>query len=56
MNITYLELLTRDLKVQRDFYSGVLELPVNLSAGKLEVQAGETKLVFTQAESDFDAL
>ena len=54
MNITYLELLTRDLKVQRDFYSGVLELPVNLSAGKLEVQAGETKLVFTQAESDFN--
>src|SRR5262245_54691838 len=54
MNIAYLELPTRDLVAQRDFYSQVLELPVNLSAEKLEVQAGETVLVFIQAEPDFD--
>lgn len=54
MNITYLELPTKDLQAQQDFYSNVLELPVNLSAGKLEVQAGKTILVFTQAQSDFE--
>jgi catechol-2,3-dioxygenase len=32
----------------------VLELPVNLSAEKLEVQAGATKLVFTLADAGFD--
>ena len=56
MNITYLELPTKDLIAQRDFYSQVLELPVNLSAEKLDVQAGNTILVFTQAEPDFDGL
>jgi len=54
MNITYLELLTRDLPVQWDFYANLLELPVKLSARSLEVQAGNTSLVFTQAQSDFD--
>lgn len=54
MNITSLELPTRDILAQRDYYSQVLDLPVKLSADKLEVQAGETKLVFTQADSDFN--
>ena len=54
MNITYLEIPTKDLIAQRDYYSQALELPVNLFAEKLEVQAGETVLVFTQASPDFD--
>jgi len=54
MNITSLELSTKNLLAQRDFYSQVLELPVNLSAGRLDVQAGKTKLSFTEAEADFD--
>ena len=54
MKITYLELPTKDLIAQRDYYSQVLELRVNLSADRLEVQAGETILIFTQALPDFD--
>ena len=54
MNITRLELSTVDLQAQRDFYSNVLELQVDLSADRLEVQAGNTILVFTQAPSNFD--
>ena len=54
MNITSLELPTKDLIAQRDYYSQVLELPVNLSAEKLEVQAGATKLIFTLADASFD--
>ena len=54
MFIRYLELHSQNLQAQHDFYSKVLELPVNVSTTKLEVQAGETKLVFTQAQPDFD--
>lgn len=54
MNIAYMELFAKDLIAQRDYYSQVLELPVKLSAENLEVQAGETQLVFTQADADFD--
>jgi len=54
MNITSLELLTRDLPSQRDFYANLLELPVKFSARSLEVQAGNMSLVFTQAQADFD--
>ena len=54
MNITRLELMTTDLRAQRDFYANVLELPVILTSSSLEVQAGETDLVFKQAWSDFD--
>jgi hypothetical protein len=54
MNITYIELPTQDSIAQRDFYAQVLELPVHLSAEKLEVEAGKTVLVFAQAEPDFD--
>jgi len=54
MDITYLELPTKDLQAQRYFYADVLGLPVDLSADQLDVQAGKTLLVFTHADSDFD--
>lgn len=54
MNITYLELQTRDLHTLRDFYAEALELPVKLSTPCLEVQAGKTTLVFTPTAPDFD--
>jgi catechol-2,3-dioxygenase len=54
MKITRLELLTTDLQAQRDFYADVLDLPVNLTSSTLEVQVGESVLVFKQAWSDFD--
>lgn len=54
MNITSMELATNDLQAQRDFYSNLLELPVELSWERLKVQAGKTTLVFTQAEADFN--
>ena len=53
MNISYLELSAKDLPAQRDFYANILELPVNLDSATLEVKAGETNLVFTQAPSEF---
>lgn len=54
MKIKIVELLCKDLAAQYDFYTRVLELPASLSAGRLEVQAGESQLVFTQAPADFD--
>jgi catechol-2,3-dioxygenase len=54
MNITQLELLSEDLRTQRDFYADVLELPVNLIPSALEVKAGATDLVFKQAWADFE--
>ena len=54
MKITMLELLTNDLQAQRDFYADVLDLPVNLTSSALEVEVGESVLVFKQAWSDFD--
>jgi len=54
MHITYLELPTKDLQTQKDFYSKILELPAILAGNKLEITAGETELVFTQADSNFD--
>src|SRR5215216_1571416 len=54
MYITYLELPTSDLQVQKNFYANVLELPVTLSLAGLEVKAGKTDLLFTQAPPDFD--
>jgi hypothetical protein len=53
MNIIYLELSSKDLPAQRDFYANTLELPVNLDSAVLEVQAGATMLRFTQAPSEF---
>ena len=54
MNITSLELQTRDVETQRNFYAEVLELPVNLTSSGLEVKAGQTELLFTQAAPDFN--
>ena len=54
MKILHLELQARDLQAQADFYSNVLELPINFSAAKLEARAGETNLVFVKAQPDFD--
>jgi len=54
MNIIRLELPTKDLIAQQDYYANVLELPVTLSAEQLEVKAGGTILVFTQADANFD--
>jgi catechol-2,3-dioxygenase len=54
MNITYLEISTKDLQAQRDFYASVLELPVTLESASLAVKAGSTDLVFMQAPSEFE--
>lgn len=54
MKITRLELLTKDLRAQRDFYADVLDLPVNLTSASLEVEVGDADLVFKQAWSDFE--
>jgi len=54
MNITGLELLSRDLPAQKDFYANVLELPTALTSAGLEVKAGRTDILFTQAPADFD--
>jgi catechol 2,3-dioxygenase-like lactoylglutathione lyase family enzyme len=53
MNISYLELSSKDLPAQRDFYANILELPVTLDSAILEVKAGTTILQFTQAPSEF---
>lgn len=53
MNINEVELLTVDLHAQRDFYANVLELPTELTASGLFIQAGKTGILFTQAPLDF---
>jgi catechol 2,3-dioxygenase-like lactoylglutathione lyase family enzyme len=53
MDITRLELLSADLDAQRDFYANVLELPVRRDSTILEVKAGRTELLFTEAP-EFD--
>jgi len=54
MNITYLELPTKDLHAQWEYYSSVLELPVRMFEASLEVMVGTSTLLFTKADSDFD--
>jgi catechol 2,3-dioxygenase-like lactoylglutathione lyase family enzyme len=54
VNITTLELSAKDLEAQRDFYANILELPAHLDSATLEVNAGKTDLVFTQAPTEFD--
>ena len=54
MNITKLELLIVDLGNQKHFYENFLELPVKLTSSSLEVKAGMTELLFTQAPTNFD--
>jgi catechol 2,3-dioxygenase-like lactoylglutathione lyase family enzyme len=53
MDIKYVEISAKDLPAQRDFYANILELPVNLDSATLQVNAGETNLVFSQAPSEF---
>ena len=54
MNIAYLELPTKDLHAQWEYYSSVLELPVRMFEASLEVIAGGTTLLFTKADPGFD--
>lgn len=54
MNIVRLELLTANLQTQQDFYANMLGLPVNLTSSGLDVKAGQTELIFTQAPPNFD--
>ena len=54
MNIQKLELLTANLQVQEDFYSTILELPVELTSSGLLVTAGATDILFAQAAPNFD--
>jgi catechol 2,3-dioxygenase-like lactoylglutathione lyase family enzyme len=54
MNITHLELPASDLQAQRDYYANIIKLPVTLSPAGLEVKAGKTDILFTQASPDFD--
>ena len=54
MKITRLELLIVNLPAQQDFYANLLELPVKLTSLGLEVNAGDTDILFAQAAPDFD--
>ena len=54
MKITRLELLTVNLLAQQDFYAKILELSTNLTSSGLEIQAGKTEMLFTQAPPNFD--
>lgn len=54
MKITRLELLIVNLPAQQDFYANLLELPVKLTSLGLEVNAGNTDILFAQASPDFD--
>jgi hypothetical protein len=53
MLIQRLELLSDDLNSQRDYYSNVLGLTVQLNSGSLFVHAGKTELIFKQAPLDW---
>lgn len=54
MNITYLELQSRDIRAQRSFYADLLGLQVDLSDAALDVQVGTTLLRFMEAPANFD--
>src|SRR6266508_493222 len=54
MNIQKLELLTVNLQAQRDFYTNILGLPIELTSSGLLVKAGVTEILFTAAPPDFD--
>src|SRR5688572_870956 len=54
MKITYLELPTKDLHAQRDFYANILELPAELKSSGAVVRAGNTDILFTQASPHFE--
>ncbi len=54
MDITYLELSTKDLHIQWEYYSSVLELPVRMFESSLEVMVGTSTLLFTKADPGFN--
>jgi catechol 2,3-dioxygenase-like lactoylglutathione lyase family enzyme len=54
VNITLLELHTKDLRAQRSFYGDLLGLQADLSASTLDIQVGTTVLRFTEAPAHFD--
>jgi catechol-2,3-dioxygenase len=54
MKIQTLDLLAVDLQAQRNFYSTVLELRTELTTSELQVKAGTTEILLTQAPADFD--
>ena len=54
MQILSLQLATQNLSAQRAFYAKRLGLPVTTLDGGVEVQVGATRLIFTQAEADFE--
>jgi catechol 2,3-dioxygenase-like lactoylglutathione lyase family enzyme len=54
VNITWIELYTRDLQVQKEYYSEVLGLHTKGSHHQLSIAVGKSGLIFTKAESDFD--
>ena len=54
MFLSRLELLTHDLTAQRDFYENIMGLRVRQTHEFLEIQVGETTLVFKPALADFE--
>lgn len=54
MLIKRLQLLTLDLVKQKEFYSSILDLPVNSENDSLYIQAGKTDLIFKQAPSGWE--
>lgn len=57
MNITHLELLTRNLSEQRNFYAAVLGLAlVEAAAETFSVRIGESRLTFRQAPDDWNGM
>jgi catechol-2,3-dioxygenase len=49
-----LDLLTVDLQAQADFYSAILELPVEIRSSTLRIKARATDILFTQAPAGFE--
>ena len=54
MNINWIELHTRDLQAQKEYYSQVLGFHTKMSRHQLTIALGKSGLIFTQADSNFD--
>jgi hypothetical protein len=46
MKILRLTLFSRDISAQQKFYSSILQLPAKMQEDSLQVQAGQTEIVF----------
>jgi catechol-2,3-dioxygenase len=53
MHIKKLELFSKNLQAQQQYYANTLKLPTELTSSGLRVAAGVSELVFTRAQSDF---